>query len=130
MSEPFWIERRALWYLHSASLAAFGGAAGIRDDGLLDSAMARPRNRFAYEPESDMATLAASYGFGLAQDHPFVDGNKRAAFHAMGLSLALNGHELNASQVDAIGAMLSLAGGQLSENEFASWIRVNSRSSR
>jgi death-on-curing protein len=127
MTGPRWIDRRALLFLHSASLAAFGGATGIRDEGLLDSALARPQNRFLYEPGSDIAGLAASYGYGLAQNHPFVDGNKRTAFHAVGLFLLMNGFELVASQVDAIGVMLSVAAGEFSEHEFAEWVRANSR---
>ena len=126
MTEPRWINRRALLFLHSASLAAHGGATGIRDDGLLDSALARPRNRFLYEPEVDLATLAACYGFGIAKNHPFVDGNKRAAFHAIGLFLAINGLRLAAEQVDAIQTILKLAASQLSEEELAIWIRTHS----
>jgi len=93
----------------------------------LDSALARPQNRFLHEPPSDIATLAASYGFGLSQNHPFVDGDKRAAFYAVGLFLSMNGFELIASQVDAIGAMLNLAAGQLAESEFADWVGVHSK---
>ena len=95
----------------------------MRDEGLLDSALARPINRFLYEPGTDIAALAASYGFGLAQNHAFVDGNKRAAFHAVGLLLSINGFDLTADQVDAIQTMLKLASSQLSEEEFAKWIR-------
>ena len=127
MTQATWINRRALLYLHSASLTTHGGASGIRDEGLLDSALARPLNRFLYAPESDLAELAASYGFGLAKNHPFIDGNKRAAFHAVGLFLSINGYELVAGQVDAIQTVLSLAAGELSEEEFATWIRKNSR---
>lgn len=127
MNEPRWIKRQSLLLLHSASLAAHGGTAGIRDEGLLESALARPLNRFLYEPETDIAALAASYGFGLAQNHPFVDGNKRAALHAVGLFLLINGFDLVADQVDAIHIMLSLAEGKLTENDFASWIREHSK---
>ena len=127
MKEPRWIDRQALLYLHSASLSVHGGSAGIRDEGLLDSALARPRNRFLYSPDSDLAELAASYGFGLAKNHPFVDGNKRAAFHAVGLFLLINGHELSASQVEATQVMMGLAENELSEEEFAAWIRRNAK---
>jgi death on curing protein len=126
MTEPRWISRQALVFLHSESLAAHGGAGGLRDEGLLDSALARPRNRFLYEPEADLPGLAASYGFGLAKNHPFVDGNKRAAFHAVGLFLAINGLRLTADQVDAIHTIMKLAASQLSEEELAAWIRVHS----
>src|ERR1700740_2899781 len=128
MKQPYWISRRALLYLHSASLATFGGSTGIRDEGLLDSALARPENRFIYAPESDLAELAASYGFGIAKNHPFIDGNKRAAFHAVGLFLSINGFELVADQVDAIQTVMSLAAGGLTEEQFAGWIRKNTQS--
>jgi death on curing protein len=127
MKEPIWINRRALLYLHSASLTTHGGSTGIRDEGLLDSALARPLNRFLYSPNSDLAELAAAYGFGLAKNHPFIDGNKRAAFHAVGLFLSINGYELVADQVDAIQQMLNLAAGELPEEQFAAWIRRNSK---
>lgn len=130
MKQPHWISRRALLYLHSASLATFGGSTGIRDEGLLDSALARPQNRFHYAPESDLFELAASYGYGIAKNHPFIDGNKRAAFHSIGLFLSINGCELVADQLDAIQTMLSLAAGELSEEQFAVWIRKNAKSQK
>lgn len=126
MTEPRWINKQALLFLHAASLAAFGGSAGIRDEALLDSALARARNRFLYEPTADIAELAACYGFGVAKNHPFVDGNKRAALHAIGVFLALNNYELSASQPEAIQAILGLAAGEISEPELATWIRLNS----
>lgn len=86
--EPRWISKKALLLLHEESLAIFGGPPGVRDEGLLDSALARPKNTFAYRPESTVADLAASYGFGLVKNHAFVDGNKRAGFLAIGLFLA------------------------------------------
>jgi death on curing protein len=127
MKQPHWISRRALLYLHSAALATFGGSTGIRDEGLLDSALARPQSRFLYAPESDLFELAASYGFGIAKNHPFIDGNKRAAFHSVGLFLSINGIELVADQLDAIQAMMNLAAGELSEEDFAVWIRKNTK---
>ena len=117
-----WVDRRALLLLHADSLAEHGGAAGLRDEGLLDSALARPLNLAAYG-EPDFAALAASYGVGLAKNHAFVDGNKRAAFLAVGLFLALNGQRLVASQVEATTTMLALAEGSLDEAGFADWIR-------
>lgn len=125
MKEPRWINRRALLYLHAASLAEHGGASGIRDEGLLESALARPLNRFQYEPDSDIATLASSYCFGLAKNHPFVDGNKRAAFQALGLFLLINGFELVATQIESIEVILRLAAGELSEEQLTNWIRQN-----
>ena len=117
-----WVDRRALLLLHADSLAEHGGAVGLRDEGLLDSALARPLNLAAYG-EPDFAALAASYGVGLAKNHAFVDGNKRAAFLAVGLFLALNGQRLVASQVDATTIMLAVAAGSLDEAGFADWIR-------
>lgn len=117
-----WISREALLLLHDESLAEHGGAAGLRDAGLLDSALARPLNLAAYG-EPDLADLAASYAVGLARNHPFVDGNKRAAFLAVGLVAALNGHRLAASQIDATQAMLAVASGDLDEAGFAAWLR-------
>lgn len=123
MKEPKWIVRRALLLLHSASLAEHGGLEGVRDEGLLESALNRPRNKFSYESEYDIFDLAAAYGFGLAKNHPFHDGNKRIAFLAVGLFLAINGYELVADQMDAIQTMLRLAAGQLTERSFADWLR-------
>lgn len=118
------IDRRALLLLHDESLAEHGGAAGLRDEGLLDSALARPLNLVAYG-EPDVAALAAAYGVGLAKNHLFVDGNKRAAFLAVGLFLALNGYRLVATQADATLTMLAVAAGHLSEDDFAAWIRAH-----
>jgi death on curing protein len=92
--------------------------------------MARPQNRFLYAPASDLAELAASYGFGIAKDHPLVDGNKRATFQSVGLFLSLNGYDLIADQLDAIQIMLSLAAGELSEVDFAVWIRNHTKSAK
>ena len=117
-----WVDRRALLLLHADSLAEHGGADGLRDEGLLDSALARPLNLAAYG-EPDCATLAASYGVGLAKNHAFVDGKKGAAFLAVGLFLALNGQRLMASQVEATTVMLVVAEGKLDEAGFADWIR-------
>jgi death-on-curing protein len=121
-----WIERRALLLLHDESIAEHGGAAGIRDEGLLDSALARPLNLVAYG-DPDWADLAASYGVGLAKNHPFVDGNKRAAFLAVGLFMALNGRRLVTTQADATLTMLAVAAGTLDEAAFAAWLRAHSR---
>jgi len=122
MSEWRWVNRQALLLLHDESLAEHGGAAGIRDEGLLDSALARPRNLALYE-KPDVASVAASYAMGLAKNHAFVDGNKRAAFLAVGLFLGLNGYRLRATQVEAALTVLVLAGGDIDEKEFAQWLR-------
>jgi death-on-curing protein len=127
MKEPVWIEKDALLILHAKSLVRFGGAEGLRDEGLLDSALARPRNAFHYDASRDIAGLAASYAFGLARNHPFTDGNKRVAFLATGLLLALNGWELTALPADAIQAVMALAAGEIQEAEFAAWIKLSAK---
>jgi death on curing protein len=117
-----WVDRRALMLLHDDSLAEHGGLPGLRDEGLLESALARPLNLALYE-EPDVAALAAAYGVGLAKNRPFVDGNKRAAFLSIGLFLAINGCRLVATQVDATLTMLDVAAGTLDEDGLADWIR-------
>ena len=119
-----WIDKRLLLLLHDESLSMHGGASGMRDAGLLDSALARPLNIVAYG-DPDVADLAAAYGFGLAKNHPFIDGNKRTAFLAVGLFLRLNGQRLVASQPDATLTMLQVAGSELTEPAFADWLRKN-----
>jgi len=118
------VSRRALELLHDESLAEHGGRSGLRDEGLLESALARPHQLLAYA-EPDAAALAAAYGFGLIRNHAFVDGNKRVAFLATGLFLGLNGHRLVTSQVDATLTMVALAAGDLTEDEFAQWLRTH-----
>lgn len=120
-----WIDKRLLLLLHDESLADHGGASGLRDEGLLESALARPLNLLTYG-KPDFAELAACYAYGLAKNHPFVDGNKRAAFLSVGLFLGLNGYRLTASQADATVAVFSLAAGDWSEAEFAAWVRQHS----
>ncbi|HJR70618.1 MAG TPA: type II toxin-antitoxin system death-on-curing family toxin [Gammaproteobacteria bacterium] len=123
--EPTWIDKRAVLLLHEESLAMFGGARGMRDEGLLDSALARPVNKFHYDQVDDLAELAAAYAFGIAKNHAFVDGNKRAAFLSIGLFLAIKGARLQADQVDAIRTVLALAAGELDEGRLAKWIAAN-----
>ena len=120
-----WISKRALLLLHDESLAEHGGASGIRDEGLLESALMRPENMLAYEDQRDLATLAAAYAYGLAKNHPFIDGNKRAAFLGAGLFLALNGHRLVAAQADATLQVLALAASEITETAFANWLRAH-----
>lgn len=122
---PRWISGKALRLLHEESIAEFGGVRGLRDEGLLDSALARPQNAHAYNPDSSIPDLAAAYAYGLAKNHSFVDGNKRVAFLAIGLFLAINGYRLKADQVDAIKTMLALAGGELDEQGLSVWIGKN-----
>jgi death-on-curing protein len=119
-----WVDKRMLMLLHDESLALHGGAIGLRDEGLLDSALARPQNLAVYG-DPDLPDLAAGYAYGLVKNHPFVDGNKRAAFLATGLCLALNGWRLTASQADATVAVMTLAAGDLDEPAFAAWLRAH-----
>ncbi|AFU46772.1 death-on-curing family protein [Acidovorax sp. KKS102] len=121
-----WVSKQALVLLHGESLATHGGREGMRDEGLLDSALMRPQNILAYSDADnppDTAALAASYGVGLAKNHPFVDGNKRAAFLAVGLFLYLNGLRLQATQTNATLTMLAVAAGDITEEAFAAWLR-------
>lgn len=119
-----WIERALALAIHERQLAEHGGGTGVRDEALLESALARPQQLFAYgDPPPDLAALAASLAFGLARNHPFVDGNKRTAAVACELFIALNHAVLQASNVELYPAYLSLADGSLTEAEFANWLR-------
>ncbi len=124
MKKWIWIDARAIVAIHDEQLAEHNNAANTRDEGLLASALSRPINLAAYE-KPDVAALAASYAVGLAKNHPFVDGNKRTAFVALELFLALNGFELNANDVDCVLTMLAVASGEMDEPMLADWIRHN-----
>lgn len=124
MSQFRWLDKQLLVILHDESLVLYGGASGIHDDGLLDSVLNRDVN-LAMHANPDFAELAAAYGVGLAKNHAFVDGNKRAAFLSLGLFLGLNGYKLKATQVDATLTMLAVAAGEMDEQNFAGWIRKN-----
>jgi len=124
VSPCFWLDESVVRAVHEAQLAEHGGPAGIRDAGLLASALSRPRQLAAYG-NPDAADLAAAYGFGICRNHPFVDGNKRTAFVCIELFLRLNGMALLASDVDCVGRMLAFASGDLAEAELAGWIRAN-----
>lgn len=121
-----WIDKNLLLLSHDESLAMHGGAQGVRDEALLDSALNRAPN-LAHDGQPDYAELAAAYGVALAKNHPFVDGNKRVAFLSVGVFLMLNGHRLTATQVDATLIMFAVAAGEIDEPAFAEWIRQNSR---
>lgn len=125
MAEPKWIEPEALVVLHGRSLALHGGPEGIRDAGLLESALERPKNRYFYEGVGDLAELAATYAGAVSANHPFIDGNKRAAFVAMALFLRINGLRFSADKVDATRTVFALAAGDLSIDDLAAWIRLN-----
>lgn len=120
-----WLDPLVIHAVHDEQLGEHGGAAGLRDAGLLESALARPMHLAVYG-EADAASLAAAYGYGLAKNHPFVDGNKRTAFVAVELFLALNGWTLTASDADCVMAMLRLASSEWSEAQFAQWLRDSS----
>ena len=121
-----WIDEQVVVAVHDAQLAEHGGSAGVRDSCLLQSALARPLNLSAYEAP-DHADLAAAYGFGIARNHPFVDGNKRTAFVTMELFLALNEFRLDASDAESVLTMLDVAAGDTDETAFAAWIRAHAR---
>jgi len=125
MREPRWLTRLMVDTIHSELLLEHGGAPGIRDGGedLIESALARPRNRFAYEPAADLADLAVAYLFGLAKNHGYVDGNKRVGFAVAATFLLLNGLRLTASEADAYRTVIGLVEGRLTEEETAHWFR-------
>jgi len=126
MKQPEWILREAVLALHEELLAEFGGSSGIRDEGLLASALARPENLFAYNNPS-VCDLAASYGFGLVKKHPFVDGNKRIGFTVAVLFLEINGYRFQAAEADAVVRTLAFAAGKMSEAAYAEWLKANSK---
>jgi death-on-curing protein len=121
--EWIWILDSVVLAIHEAQLAEHGGIVGTRDEGLLASALARPRNVQAYADNPDAASLAAAYAFGISRNHPFLDGNKRTAFVVMELFLNLNGWNLNAEDAECIPTMEELAAGKLSEKAFSDWLR-------
>ncbi len=116
--------------IHLDQLREHGGLAGLRDENALESALARPRQRWHYEPKSDAPSLAAAYAFGLSRDHPFRDGNKRVAFVVMVVFLELNGWTFAADEADVVATMMALAAGTLSERTLAAWVRAHSTKSR
>lgn len=126
MKAPFWVQRGVALIAHDEVLAAHGGASGVRDMGLLESALARPQNQFAYG-EEDVVALAAAYAFGIIRNHPFIDGNERTAFMTAVLFLERNGYRFTAGEVDATLKTLALAASEIDEAEFADWLRENVR---
>ena len=127
MKEPVWIDERDALALHDRLLALHGGAVGLRDDGLLKSALARPQQHFAYAGSSDIVDLAAAYTWGIVRNHPFVDGNKRTGFVVGVLFLELNGYHFNASEEDAAQMVLELASGNLDEAGYIAFLRAQAR---
>jgi len=122
-----WVPEAAVRAMHAAMIAEHGGRPGIRDAGLLSSALARPRNRRAYGVSATLFDLAAAYGFAIVKDHPFVDGNKRVALMVMYVFLNINGHPLDAREVEAVEVMMRLASGELTEKGIAMWLKTTSR---
>jgi death-on-curing protein len=125
VKEPIWLIRSAVLAVHSMTIARFGGANGIRDDGLFDSALARPANIYHYDPQEEIAQLAAAYAGGIIRNHPFVDGNKRTGFLAAYVFLDLNGSTLLADEVSATSMTLSLAASEIAEKDYGRWLADN-----
>lgn len=126
MKKPVWLRKDVILAVHERLLADHGGGSGVRDESLLESALARPQNPFSYGKPS-ICDLAAAYGCGIIKNHPFVDGNKRAGFMAALLFLGRNGHELAADESDAVLKTLAVAAGEMTEKDYAAWLRKNSR---
>ena len=127
MSEPKWLLPEAVVAMHEIVLAEHGGSAGIRDVGLMESALARPVNKFHDQPESALFDLAAAYSFGLAMNHPFVDANKRTALLAGLVFLSLNGVDFNAPEAETVVTFEALAAGDVSEGELSNWFKIHSK---
>jgi death-on-curing protein len=123
---PLWLGRVVVDAIHADQVREHGGLAGVRDENVLESALARPQQKHAYDPDIDLAGLAAAYAFGLARNHPYRDGNKRIAFLALVTFLGLNGTEFDATDEDVVATMLALAAGSLSEAQLGRWIRKHS----
>jgi death on curing protein len=124
VSEPFWLTRQMIVAIHDEQLAIHGGAAGLRDEGMLESALDRPRNRWLYG-QAGIAELAAAYAFGIARNHPFVDGNKRTSLLALYTFLGVNGIDFIVSEAEAAAMILALAAGEVDEEGLTRWIRDN-----
>ena len=124
MSEPFWLTRQIIVAIHDEQLTIHGGASGLRDEGLLESAFDRPKNRRAYE-QADLPELAAAYAFGIARNHPFIDGNKRTSLLALYTFLGVNGIDFIVPEAEAATIILGLASGEVNEEGLTRWIRDN-----
>lgn len=122
MEEPVWLNRVIVEAIHLDQIREHGGQAGLRDEGLLESALARPRNVWSYSPHATLPRLTGEYGFGLARNHPFVDGNKRTAFVAVNVFLILNGFEIEAPEAEVVEVMLRVADGTLDLDGLEQWI--------
>ncbi|MBS4021848.1 MAG: type II toxin-antitoxin system death-on-curing family toxin [Dethiobacter sp.] len=125
MNEPICLTKSIVETIHFSQIREHGGQYGIRDINLLESALARPINRWVYEQESDIVILAAAYGYGLAKNHCFIDGNKRVAFMAMYTFLGLNGYEIEATEPEVVDLMLGVADSRISEEQLIHWLRIH-----
>ena len=125
MKEPIWLTRSIIEAIHISQIREHGGQYEIRDTNLLESAIARPMNRWAYEQESDIVILAAAYGYGIAKNHCFIDGNKRIAFMAMYTFLGINGYEIDATEPEVVDLMLGVADSSISEEQLIAWLRMH-----
>lgn len=126
-TEPRWVGRAVVDAVHTDMVLTHGGLRGLRSEESLESALARPRQRFAYDEESDLASLAATYAHGIARAHPFADGNKRVAFVTMAVFLEINGLALEAAEVEVVTTMVALAAGTLDEEALAEWVRARAK---
>jgi len=125
MNEPKWVRRDAVLVIHDRQIELFGGQYGLRDEGLLDSAITRPKNFYFYQ-DADITRLSAAYGYGICQNHPFIDGNKRTAFVVLVAFLKTNGYKFHASQLDVVSVMKDLADDKISEETLTAWIKEHS----
>jgi death on curing protein len=126
-AEPRWLSRLVVDAIHNDQLREHGGLPGIRDENVLESALPRPQQKWHYAEDTDLATLAAAYGFGLVKNHPYRDGNKRIGLLAIATFLGINGHDLRATDADVVTQIFALADNRVSEAELADWIRAHSR---
>ena len=123
--EPLWLGRTVVDAIHADQVRQHGGLAGIRDDNMLESALARPRQKWEYDATTDIAALAAAYAFGFVRKHPYTDGNKRLGFMTLVTFLGINSHDLETTDEDVVATMLALADGRLSERLLANWVRTH-----
>jgi death on curing protein len=126
VSEPLWLNEQIVKAMHDDQIAQYGGLPGLRDENLLSASLARPQNLYTYGTTPTIYDLAAAYGYGLAKNHPFLDGNKRTAFIVMATFLLLNGYQLNAPEMEVVLVMERLAEGQDTQESIAEWLKIHS----
>jgi len=125
MKEPIWLTRKIIEAIHISQIREHGGQYGARDINLMESALERPKNRRAYEKDSDIVTLAAAYGYALAKNHCFIDGNKRVSFMAMYTFLGINGYEIDSTEPEVVDLMLGVSDSSISEEQLVHWLRIH-----